>query len=71
MKATRRSACDSSKRSLAVDTAKLDLRRRSLIRCYLSVIIDAHDRTILHHWISSRPPDARDVQKALTRFVFK
>ncbi len=71
MKATRRSACDSSKRSLVVDTARIDLRRRGINRCYLGVIIDAHDRTILHHWISSRPPDARDVQKELTRFVFK
>jgi hypothetical protein len=71
MKATRRSALNPGNRSFIVDSAKQDGLADDLTQWYLNIIFDAGDRTIAHSWISLRPPDAHDLQKELTRFVFK
>jgi hypothetical protein len=71
MKATRQSPRDLGNHSLIFDTAKLDGLTEDFRHCYLNVLIDAGSRTIVHSWISLKSPDARDLQKELTRFVFK
>jgi hypothetical protein len=67
MKETRKGARGGGNRSFVFDSAKLDCLLEDSTRHYLNILIDVHDRTIAHSWLSLRRPDAHDLQKELRR----